>query len=537
MIDQNDTGPEHQFAAQRAWLWAGAWVATATLLRALISSLVPLVPDETYYWMWTRHLSAGYFDHPPGVAFLTAIGTGLFGSTSTGVRAGPMLAALTTHVGAVVVAWQLAGRGAAGARSAMRAAILMAVVPIAALGLVLATPDAALFAAAMLVLLGVERALAAPLKSRAGFWWWTLAGLSLGAALVAKYTAILFPLGLVGAFLIHPALRARFREAGLWWAALLASLIFSPVVIWNAMHDWVSFRFQLNHGFGTAARGTVISRELELLGGQFGLASPVLFVLMGAAVWIALRDGWRTRAEAQPDHVTTRRFALAVMAIVPLAFFAVSAARRPVEANWPALMYPPAMLLLASETHAWLRDRWWRGGVAFAMALLTVVSVQAWRPVLPLDPRRDLFARSYGWSTLAAAVDSARRDPFLDGTVDRWVAADRYQDASALAFHLSDHPTVFSLNLGGRPNQFDLWKTVYDTMRPGDGMIAVFDDNAVGDTLGVRVARWFREAKRGPQVVLRRGDAPIAHRRIWLYRIATDIPGRPPRLSSLSGTR
>jgi 4-amino-4-deoxy-L-arabinose transferase-like glycosyltransferase len=448
-----------------------------------------------------------------------------------------MLAAFTTHAGAVLIAWQLAGRGVAGAQSAMRAAILMAVVPIAALGLVLATPDAALFAAAVLALMGVERALAAPLKSRRGFWWWTLTGVSLGAALFAKYTAILFPFGLLVAFIIHPALRSRFREAGPWWAALLALLVFAPVVIWNATHNWVSFRFQLNHGFGAAPRGTVLSRELELLGGQFGLASPVLFTLMGCAVLIALRDGWRARAQARPEDISTRRFALAITSIVPLAFFAVSAVRRPVEANWPALMYPSAMLLLASETNAWLRGRWWRGGVAFAMALLIVVSVQAWRPVLPLDPRRDLFSRSYGWSTLAAAVDSARRDPFLEGTVDRWVAADRYQDASALAFHLHDHPTVFSLNLAGRPNQFDLWKTVYDTMRPGDGMIAVFDDNPVGDTLGLRVARWFREVKRGPQVVLRRGDAPIAYRRIWLYRIATDIPERPAVSTSLSGSR
>ncbi len=537
MTALNATTSVHRAESLSAWRLTFAWVIGASVVRALLSSLVPMVPDETYYWLWTRHLAPGYFDHPPGIALLIAASTSAIGTTPAGVRAGPMFAAFVTHVGAVIAAWHIAGQGVAGARASVRAAVLMAVVPLAMLGLVLATPDAALFAAAMIALLAVERALAAPVGSPRAFGWWMLAGAGLGAALVAKYTAVLFPVGLVAACIMHPALRTRFRETGPWWASFIALVIFSPVVWWNATHDWVSFRFQLNHGFGPAARGTVLSRELELLAGQFGLASPILFVLMAFAVWIALRDGWRTRANSSPQDVSTRRFALAVMSVLPLAFFAASAARKSVEANWPALMYPSAMLLLASETHPLTRSRWWQGGVVFALALLTVVSVQAWRPVLPLAPRQDLFSRSYGWTILATAVDSARRDPFLDGTVDRWVAADRYQDASALAFHLPDHPTVFSLNLASRPNQFDLWPTVHDDVRPGDGLVAVFDNNPVGDSLGVRVARWFKESKRGDPVMLRRGDGVIAQRRIWLYRIATDVPMRQSSAPSLPGTR
>ncbi len=509
------------------------WLLGAASVRALLSWFVPLLPDETYYWLWTRHLEAGYFDHPPGIALLIAVGTRLFGDTHTGVRAGPAMAACITHGAAVVAAWQLAGRGANGARAAARAAALLAVIPLAALGLVLATPDAALFATVMLALLGVERALAAPVRSWRGFAWWTAAGVCLGLAFVAKYTAVLLPAGLVVACLVHPALRARFREGGPWWASLIALVLFAPVVLWNATNGWISFRFQLGHGFGTGARGSVLTRELELLGGQAGLASPVLFALLAIAVWCALRDGWRTRHATTATDVPVRRFALAVTALVPLLFFAVSATRRSVEANWPALMYPSAMLLLATDTTRLSDGRWWRRGIALAAALLMVVGLQAWRPLLPLAPRKDPIARAHGWTTLADAVERARQDRFLDGTVDRWVAADRYQDASELAFHLADHPTVFSLNLGGRPNQFDLWETATDRIRPGDGLVAVFDDNPAGDSLGVRVGHWFAEARRGDRVVLMRATGEVAHRRLWLYRIATDVPARARTLPSL----
>ncbi len=511
----------------RCWLLAALWIVGAVLLRALLSSFVPLLPDETYYWEWTRRLEGGYFDHPPGIALLITAGTTLFDDTRMGVRAGPAAAAFLTHLAAVVGAWQLGGRKERGAGSALRAAILVTVLPIATLGLVLATPDAALFATATVALVAVERSLAAPLRSWRSLAWWTGAGLALGGAFLAKYTAILLPMGLVIACLVHPALRRRFAEPGPWVASVIALGLFVPVVVWNAYNDWTSFRFQLGHGFNSSARGHPVSRELEMIGGQVGLASPILFVLMAAVVWVALRDGWRTRSVAAPTDEQARRFALAVISVVPLAFFAVSAWRRPVEANWPAMLYPSAMLLLATSGAFWACGRWWKGGLAFAAVLLAIVGVQAHTPILPLAPPKDPIARAHGWEALAASVHRARNDAYLTGTVDRWVAANRYQDASELAFHLPDQPVLFSLNLASRTNQYDLWPNAYDKVRPGDGLVAVFDANAHGDSLAAVVGGWFDRYQAGATVDLRRDGGMIAQKRVWLYRVARNVPRRP----------
>lgn len=511
--------------SRRLWLWVAFWLTSALALRTVLSALVPLLPDETYYWDWSRRLEAGYFDHPPGIALLIRLGTLGLGDTPAGVRLGPAVAALVTHGAAILSAWMLAGRGPTGARAALRAAVLMTLLPIATLGLVLATPDAALFATAMVALLAVERALAAPLRSWGSFGWWTLAGIALGGAFVAKYTAVLLPMGLVIACLIHPALRRRFTEPGPWWASCLALSLFAPVVVWNAFNDWVSFRFQLGHGLGSGpARGTPLSRIAEMLGGQIGLASPIVCALLALAVIMALRDGWRTRTQAAVTDLATRRFALAVVAVTPLAFFTISAWRKPVEANWPAMIYPAAVLLLATSMSHAMIDRWWRRGLAVAAVLLGVVAIQAWYPVLPLRPAKDPIARAHGWTTLAEATYRAARDPWLDGTIDRWIAADRYQDASELAFHLPDHPHVMALNLGGRTNQYDIWPNAWTRVRPGDALVAVFDATPKGDSLATRVGRWFMAMRPGEEVVLRRGTGDITRRRIWLYRIAQDVP-------------
>jgi hypothetical protein len=231
---------------------------------------------------------------------------------------------------------------------------------------------------------------------------------------------------------------------------------------------------------------------------------------------------------AAGTDVAARRFALAMVALAPLGFFAISAWRRAVEANWPAMIYPGAIILLATSPSPAASGRWWRRGTWLAAALLAIVALQAWRPLLPLAPRKDPIARAHGWSTLADSVDAARRDPFMQGTVDQFVAADRYQDASELAFHLRDQPTVYALNLGGRTNQYDVWKNAYQSIHPGDGLVAVFDADAKGDSLAATVGRWFATTKPGARVSLQRAGGEITARRIWLYRIARDVPRERP---------
>ena len=56
------------------------------MLRAVMATLLPLSADEAYYWLWSKHLAAGYYDHPPMIAWAIRAGTLLFGDTPLGVR-------------------------------------------------------------------------------------------------------------------------------------------------------------------------------------------------------------------------------------------------------------------------------------------------------------------------------------------------------------------------------------------------------------------------------------------------------------------
>ena len=91
------------------WRPVAAWMLLGFAVRTLLAFVVPLFPDETYYWEWSRRLASGYFDHPPGIAYLMAGGRAVFGDTSAGVRAGPAIAAIAVQIAASLAALQIGG--------------------------------------------------------------------------------------------------------------------------------------------------------------------------------------------------------------------------------------------------------------------------------------------------------------------------------------------------------------------------------------------------------------------------------------------
>ena len=65
---------------------AGSLVLALVVARLILAAMMPLAADEAYYWLWSKHLSAGYYDHPPAVAFVIRAGTLLAGDNEFGIR-------------------------------------------------------------------------------------------------------------------------------------------------------------------------------------------------------------------------------------------------------------------------------------------------------------------------------------------------------------------------------------------------------------------------------------------------------------------
>ena len=108
----------------------------ASLFHCWFAARIELVPDEAYYWVWSKHLAASYREKGPAVAWTIALSTRLFGDTSLGVRFFAIL--LSAGIG-----WQLfrLARRLYDDATALWCLLLAMIMPMFSVGSLLMTVD------------------------------------------------------------------------------------------------------------------------------------------------------------------------------------------------------------------------------------------------------------------------------------------------------------------------------------------------------------------------------------------------------------
>ena len=338
------------------------------------------------------------------VALWIWLGTAVLGPGSLGVRLlGPLSATLGSILLARTAEDLFPDRGLGVPAAALfNATLLMGV------GAITMTPDTPLLFFWTLALWGLAR-----LHRTGRPAWWLLIGLASGGALTSKYTAALLGLGLALWLIADPGGRRWLRTIWPWLGGALAGLCFAPVLLWNAQHGWASFAKQGGRT-GDWHPAAAVNHLLELLGGQLGLATPLVAALCAVGIWAATR---RMRLGGAPAM-------LAALTLPGLAVFVQHALGDRVQANWPAILYPAASI--AAVAYA---GRWWRPAAGLGFALTAIVYLQAAAAPLRLPRKLDVtLIRLGGWDGLVQQVAAHHAD---------FVAADDYGLASVLAHGLT----------------------------------------------------------------------------------------------------
>jgi 4-amino-4-deoxy-L-arabinose transferase-like glycosyltransferase len=415
----SDLTPDQRPSASslRVLPWGVLALGLATLLRLLAASLIPLSADEAYYRVWAHALAPGFLDHPPMVALWIGAGTAVAGDTALGIRLLGPVSALAGSLLLVAAGRDLAlASGADASRAGQvgrRAAWLLNGTLLCNAGAVIMTPDTPLVLFWTACLAAVARAVRTGDAA-----WWLAAGAAAGLALDSKYTALLLAPALLAWIAVVPVCRIWLSRWQLYAGAALALALFAPVLAWNAAHGWVSFARQGGRegDFAPAEAGRYL---FELVAGQLGLATPLLFAVFGWGVWRCLAHGaWRRPAPGL----------LAAVTLLPALVFVQHALGGRVQANWPSVLYPGAALAAAL-----MAAPFWRPAVTFGAALSACLYLQASVASLALPRRLDFtLIRLAGWGDLARAADQARAAQGAG-----FVAADEYGLASELAFHMA----------------------------------------------------------------------------------------------------
>jgi 4-amino-4-deoxy-L-arabinose transferase-like glycosyltransferase len=371
-------------------------ISALVVLRLVAAAWTPLTFDEAYYWMWSKHLAGGYYDHPPGVAAVIRLGTMMAGDTELGVRLASILLALPMSWALFRAASILFG----SVRVAVTATILLNITLMAAVGTLIVTPDAPLLVASSFVLFFLAKVL----ESGRGAWWLAV-GAAVGAALLSKYTGLFFGPAILIWLISVPELRRWLASPWPYLGCLVAVAVFSPVILWNADHHWVSFVKQLGRAriedFHPAFVG-------ELIPTQIAFATPLIWIL-GAMGLYALA----TRKDAT---IAARTLINSVFWTIALYFVWHSLHAR-VEANWFAPVYPAFAIAAAVAAHLtqWplrhrrIADFCLRWAAPAGIVMFALLIVQADTGALT-GYRRDATVRSVGvgWRELAAEIEAVR---------------------------------------------------------------------------------------------------------------------------------
>lgn len=403
------------------------FIAGITIVRLIVASLVPLAPDEAYYWLWSRHLRPGYYDDAPLIALWIKAGTGLIGQSPLGIR---LLSPIGAAIGSLLL-WRAGDDLFPGRNAGIVAAILLNATLMLNAGAIITTPDTPLLLFWTATIAAVAR-----WHATGDDRWWIAAGIAEGLAFESKYTGVLlFPI--VGLWLLmSPAGRAALRRPLPWIGLGFGLLLFAPVIFWNAGHGWVSFAKQ-----GGRSAHLDLSDTLEhlagLIGGQLGLATPIVAALMAAGVWRAIRDR------------STANKLVWLSVVIPGAIFVEHTLSGAVQANWPSILYPGAALA-ASGAASDMTRKWLPAAVTLGAVITAIVYAQAIAAPIPLPVRHDPTALELaGWPQFAAGVArfaQVRHSAFIAGTDYATVAELAYRRPKSIAV----------IGVGPRWRYFDL---------------------------------------------------------------------------------
>jgi 4-amino-4-deoxy-L-arabinose transferase-like glycosyltransferase len=421
----------------RQWLAVAALIAALTTLRVIYASLIDLRTDEAYYWTWSKENVLCFLDHPPMIAWFIRFGTAIFGDTNLGVRFAGILAMLITQLLLADIVRRVTHD--------VRAIVLAVLMPEAALyyGLLMAkvSPDVALIPFAVAMVWALIR-----VNESGDGRWWLAAGVFAGLALLSKFTVVML-IPAVLAFMLVPDWRRRWLLSPYpWLAAVFALVLFLPVLIWNAQHDWASFRFQLVRA--TATHELSLRTVADFIGLQFGLVGFILLPVVLSGVSLTAWRGY-LRGDAVAILLSTS-------VVVPFGYFFWKSLSLRVGDTWPMFIWPAGLAATAINIAMLPREgfpAWmirstisWANtaivsGIAIVAAVFLYYVVTPWNFIGKTDP----IGGEAGYEQVADRAQAELQK--IGGT---WIATTDYRTYAMLRWYFNGRVPVIQINERGR---------------------------------------------------------------------------------------
>jgi hypothetical protein len=405
-----------------------------SLIRLMVAPFFGLGVDEAHYVLYAKYLDWSYLDHPPLVGWLHALFLYIFGASEFLARLPAILLFAATSYCCYVFILRIT--------QSVRLALLSVLAlncsfMLNALGIML-LPDSILLLLVFLLIFVGERLARSkrPLD-------YVFLGIILGLMGLAKYTAILLVPPLIVFFLMKKRYDVILSPYILL-AAFIAFLLIMPVIYWNITHDFISFRYQGSHVFGSWASS--FRYFFESLAAQFGAYSPFLFAVAVYGFFKVLRN--------KDDYL---RLAVLFGGTI-MVFFLVTSVYERTLPHWPSIFYllfiPVGSYYLYASQKKWQRTFLYIAVGCSLIAMLLAYAELAGKFVT-FPEYKSPFRDIYGYSEMAAQADKIiKRNPSSRPkaiAVTNWTMGSR-----VMYYNMPYGYDVFVMDT--RQDQFDVWQ-------------------------------------------------------------------------------
>ena len=506
--------------------WALIFTAYMVLLRFLYGGSFSLFHQESYYWDYSQHLDISYLDHPPLISWLIRAATELYGNNEFALRMVPWTLWLITAGFIFCLTRNLFDR-----HTAWLSVMLLAVLPVMQVSNSFATPDAPLFMCWAGVLFFIERALIRP-SPRA----WYGVGLFLGLGMLSKYAVLPLASAIFLLLIFHRPWRFWLRRPEPYLALLIGLLMFSPVLIWNYLHDWASYNFQVTLRTTQPFNPSILILIVDIL-----IRLSPLGVLALFCEWRPLKKARAAFADIEASAASPelkrhqQRLLFQGVTLIPVAFLLTLSLGMEIKMNWLSSAFLGTLPFIAAHI---LKDhgqrsvqRLWKPmilgflmvyGFALHYASIGWPGIEyrqsSPRPFAFSELTKELIEVEHDW---AQSPENLGRRPAI-------ASIDRYVMASQISFYLRKLipvdeavPEVNSQNLFGRQGlMYKFWEPRQSWI--GRNLIVVgYRPQELSDE---EIAPWFERVAEIKSRLLFKNGLPAG--RLY-YRFGYGYTGEP----------
>ena len=372
-----------------------------------------LINDEAYYWMYSKYLDVGYFDHPPMIGWLIGAGSFFF-TGEIGVRITMVLLNILT----LTLVYYLIKPS--GTKKTKILILLLLTLPIIHIGSFLAVPDVPLAFFSALFFYRIKKYLQNDNLKNA-LW----VAVAITGMLYSKYHGILLVIFTLAAY------PNFFKRKSLYLITAISVLLFLPHIAWQFNHNLVSLVYHL----GGRIKGWSPLFIADYIGGQL----LIFGILAAIPLFIAI-------IKYKKKESFTRILQFNIIGVI--LFFLVASLKMHIEANWTICLFVPIIYL---GYYALLENKKITTWFTY-LAIPTLIIIIAFRVFMAYDFIPEKYHRKtefHGWNEWAQQIKTLSRGKPV-------VFMNSYQKAAKYTFYTGDFAhTINSVKY--RKNQYDLW--------------------------------------------------------------------------------